>query len=95
MKITHHCLAVLSFTKGCFMSSQGCDPFEGSHPSNSIRAGDIVGEHTVMFISNGERLELTHRATSRNAFASGVIKAIRFIAKQKPGLYGMGELLKF
>lgn len=61
----------------------------------SIRAGDIVGEHTVMFIGNGERLELTHRATSRNAFALGVVKAIRFITKQKPGLYGMEHLLKF
>lgn len=62
---------------------------------HSIRAGDIVGEHTVMFISNGERIELIHRATSRNAFASGVIKAIRFIVNQKPGLYGMEDLISF
>lgn len=60
---------------------------------HSIRAGDIVGEHTVMFISNGERLELTHRATSRNAFASGVIKAVRFIANQKPGYYSMEDVM--
>jgi len=60
---------------------------------HSIRAGDIVGEHTVMFISNGERLELTHRATSRSAFASGVIKAIRFIANQKPGYYSMEDVM--
>ena len=60
---------------------------------HSIRAGDIVGEHTVMFISNGERLELTHHATSRSAFASGVIKAIRFITKQKPGLYSMQDII--
>ena len=62
---------------------------------HSIRAGDIVGEHNVMFINNGERIELIHRATSRNAFASGVIKAIRFIVNQKPGLYGMEDLISF
>jgi 4-hydroxy-tetrahydrodipicolinate reductase len=62
---------------------------------HSIRAGDIVGEHNVMFISNGEQIELIHRATSRNAFASGVAKAIRFIANQKPGLYGMEDLISF
>jgi 4-hydroxy-tetrahydrodipicolinate reductase len=62
---------------------------------HSIRAGDIVGEHNVMFIGNGERLELIHRATNRNAFASGVIKAIRFIVNQKPGLYDMQDVIFF
>lgn len=61
--------------------------------THSIRAGDIVGEHTVMFTGNGERLELTHRATSRSAFAYGVIRAIRFISRQKPGLYSMQDVL--
>jgi 4-hydroxy-tetrahydrodipicolinate reductase len=60
---------------------------------HSIRAGDIVGEHNVMFIGNGERIEIIHRATSRNAFASGVIKAIRFIVNQKPGLYSMQDVI--
>jgi len=60
---------------------------------HSIRAGDIVGEHNVMFVGNGERLELIHRATSRNAFASGVVKAIRFITRQKPGFYSMSDLI--
>jgi len=60
---------------------------------HSIRAGDIIGEHTVMFIGNGERIELIHRASGRNAFASGVIKAIRFITKQKPGLYSMQDII--
>lgn len=59
----------------------------------SIRAGDIVGEHNVMFVGNGERIELVHRATSRNAFASGVIKAIRFIVKQKPGFFTMQDVI--
>ena len=62
---------------------------------HSIRAGDIVGEHNVMFIGNGERIELIHRATSRNAFASGVTKAIRFIVNQKPRFYGMEDLISF
>ncbi len=62
---------------------------------HSIRAGDIVGEHNVMFIGNGERIELIHRATSRNTFASGVVKSIRFIVNQKPGLYGMEDLISF
>jgi len=60
---------------------------------HSIRAGDIIGEHNVMFIGNGERLELIHRASSRSAFASGVVKAIRFIVKQKPGFYSMDDAL--
>jgi len=60
---------------------------------HSIRAGDIVGEHNVMFIGIGERIELIHQATSRNAFASGVIKAIRFIVKQKPGFYSMNDVM--
>jgi len=61
----------------------------------SIRAGDIIGEHTVMFIGNGERIELIHRASGRNAFASGVVKAIRFIVKQKPGFYSLDDALAF
>ncbi|MEO0091449.1 MAG: 4-hydroxy-tetrahydrodipicolinate reductase [candidate division WOR-3 bacterium] len=59
---------------------------------HSIRAGDIVGEHSVMFIGQGERLELVHRATNRNAFATGVIHAIRFLVKQKPGLFSLEDL---
>lgn len=59
---------------------------------HSIRAGDIVGEHTVMFVGQGEQLELVHRATNRNAFATGVIHAIRFLVKQKPGFYSMADI---
>lgn len=62
---------------------------------SSIRAGDIVGEHNVMFIGHGERLELIHRATSRYAFAAGVVKAIRFIVKKKPGFYSMDDVLAY
>ncbi len=60
----------------------------------AIRGGDIVGEHTVFFIGMGERIEITHRALSRQAFASGAIKAVKWIAKvDKPGIYGMNDVL--
>ena len=59
----------------------------------SIRAGDVVGEHTVFFAGDGERLELTHRATNRDAFARGAIEAIRYVAQAKPGTYDMLDVL--
>ncbi|MGP8012120.1 MAG: 4-hydroxy-tetrahydrodipicolinate reductase [Halobacteriota archaeon] len=61
--------------------------------SYSIRAGDIVGDHSVLFIGDGERLEIIHRAHSRQAFASGAMLAIRFIVKQPPGVYSMDDLM--
>ena len=59
----------------------------------SVRAGDIVGEHTVIFGGLGERLEFIHRAHSRDTFARGAIRAAQWLAKQKPGLYGMQDVL--
>lgn len=59
----------------------------------SVRAGDIVGEHTVFFASTGERIELTHRAYSRDTFATGAIRAAKWIVTQKPGLYSMEDVL--
>jgi len=61
--------------------------------SYSIRAGDIVGDHSVLFIGDGEQLEISHRAHSRQAFASGAMLATRFIMKQPPGLYSMDDLM--
>lgn len=61
--------------------------------SYSIRSGDIVGEHTVLFIGDGERLEITHRAHSRQAFASGAMMATRFIVAKTPGMYSMDDLM--
>ena len=61
--------------------------------SYSIRAGDIVGDHSVLFIGDGERLEIRHQAHSRQAFASGAMLATRFIVKQPPGLYSMDDLM--
>ena len=59
----------------------------------TIRAGDIVGEHTVLFGGLGERLEVTHRAHSRDNFARGAIRAAGWVVKQKPGLYDMQDVL--
>ena len=59
----------------------------------SLRSGDVVGEHTVPFGNLGERLELTHRAHSRDTFARGAIRAARFIAGAPPGLYSMQDVL--
>lgn len=59
----------------------------------SLRSGDVVGEHTVTFGTLGERLELTHRAHSRDTFARGAIRAARFIANASPGLYSMQDVL--
>ncbi|MEO8440444.1 MAG: 4-hydroxy-tetrahydrodipicolinate reductase [Spartobacteria bacterium] len=61
--------------------------------AQSIRAGDIVGEHTVVFSGTGERLELTHRSGSRATFAIGALRAARWAAAQKPGLYDMQDVL--
>ena len=59
----------------------------------SVRAGDIVGEHTVVFGGIGERLEFIHRAHSRDTFARGALRAAQWLAKKKPGLYGMQDVL--
>ena len=59
----------------------------------SVRAGDIVGEHTVIFGGIGERLEFIHRAHSRDTFAHGAIRAARWLAKKQPGLYDMQDML--
>ncbi len=60
---------------------------------HAVRAGNINGEHTIIFNSNGERLEITHRAFGREAFAEGALRAVHFILKQRKGLYSMKEVL--
>jgi 4-hydroxy-tetrahydrodipicolinate reductase len=67
----------------------------GSIGVQALRGGDVVGDHTVYFLADGERLELTHRATSRDNFARGAVRAARFVAGKKPGLYGMQDVLGF
>ena len=59
----------------------------------AIRAGDIVGEHTVLFAGAGERLEITHRAYSRENFAHGALAAAKWIVHQRNGVYDMGDVL--
>jgi len=61
---------------------------------HSIRSGDITGEHTVMFTALGERLELTHKAHSRDTFAHGTIQAIKFMKGKPAGFYEMKDVLK-
>lgn len=60
---------------------------------HSLRGGDVVGDHTVMFAANGERVELTHKASSRETFANGALRAARWIVRQKPGIYDMQQVL--
>ncbi|HEY7602050.1 MAG TPA: 4-hydroxy-tetrahydrodipicolinate reductase [Methylomirabilota bacterium] len=60
---------------------------------HALRGGDVVGEHTVVFSTAGERLELTHRAHSRDTFAHGALRAARFVAAAPPGLYSMHDVL--
>jgi len=59
----------------------------------TLRAGDIVGEHTVMFAGKGERIEITHRAHSRDTFAAGAVRAAKWVVGKKPGLYDMQDVL--
>jgi len=60
---------------------------------HSVRGGDVVGDHTVIFAGLGERVELTHKASSRETFANGALRAAQWVVKQKPGLYDMQDVL--
>lgn len=59
----------------------------------TLRGGDVVGEHTVIFAGQNERIELTHKATSRDIFAAGAVRAGIWAAGRKPGLYSMADVL--
>jgi 4-hydroxy-tetrahydrodipicolinate reductase len=65
----------------------------GSIGFSSLRAGDIVGEHTVTFAAAGERIEITHRATDRMTFARGALRAAEWLVGRPAGLYGMHDVL--
>jgi 4-hydroxy-tetrahydrodipicolinate reductase len=60
---------------------------------HAVRGGDVVGDHTVIFANVGERVELTHKASSRDTFARGSIRAAKWAVKQQPGLYDMQDVL--
>lgn len=70
----------------------------GARPANAIgfatvRGGDIVGEHTALFAGTGERVEITHKSTSRAGYADGSLRAVRFLADKKSGLFDMFDVL--
>jgi 4-hydroxy-tetrahydrodipicolinate reductase len=60
---------------------------------HAVRGGDVVGDHTVIFANVGERLELTHKASSRDTFANGALRAAKWVASRPPGLYDMQDVL--
>nr|MDP2192043.1 4-hydroxy-tetrahydrodipicolinate reductase [Rhodoferax sp.] len=60
----------------------------------TIRGGDIVGDHTVLFAGTGERIEISHKASSRATYAQGSLRAVRFLRSQKPGLFDMFDVLR-
>ena len=61
----------------------------------ALRGGTVVGDHSVMFIGTGERLEVSHRASSRANFAHGALRAARWVASRKSGLFDMADVLGF
>lgn len=63
-------------------------------PTHAIRLGDIVGDHTIIFCGNSERIEIKHQAHSRDLFALGALKAVRWVAGKSPGLYSIQDVLK-
>ena len=78
----------------------GREGLVGERPPNqigmhAIRAGDVVGDHTIVFASTGERVELTHRASSRETFALGALRAAKWIIGKSAGLYTMEDVLGF
>ncbi len=66
----------------------------GSIGFSTVRAGEIIGEHTVMFVGQGEQLEVTHKATDRMTFARGAVRAAGWVADQPPGLYNMSDVVR-
>jgi 4-hydroxy-tetrahydrodipicolinate reductase len=61
----------------------------------TVRGGDIIGDHTVLFAGTGERIEISHKASNRTIYAQGSLRAARFLAAKSNGLFGMGDVLGF
>ena len=68
---------------------------QGEIAVHALRGGSVIGDHTVMFAGDVERVELTHKAQGREAFAAGALKALKWAADKKPGLYNMRPVLGF
>ena len=60
---------------------------------SSVRAGDVVGDHTVLFAADGERVEITHKASSRMAFAKGAVRAAKWLMEKDSGMFDMQDVL--
>lgn len=78
----------------------GREGYTGARPQKqigfeTIRGGDVVGDHTVMFATEGERVEVTHKAQSRMTFANGAVRAAKWVDQQRAGLYDMQDVLGF
>lgn len=96
LKIADIIAQAIGRTKQDFRTQR--DGVIGERPKNEIgiqtlRGGDVVGEHTVFFYGDGERVELTHRATSRDQFARGALRAVKWLQGKNPGLYDMQDVL--
>jgi 4-hydroxy-tetrahydrodipicolinate reductase len=61
---------------------------------HAVRGGDVIGDHTVFFLGDGERIELTHRATSRDLFAHGALRVARWLPSRPPGRYALADMLR-
>jgi 4-hydroxy-tetrahydrodipicolinate reductase len=68
---------------------------EGQIGIHAVRGGDVVGDHTVSFLGEGERVMISHLATSRRTFAEGAVRAAGWVASKQPGLYTMRDVLGF
>ena len=92
---------VLARARGVDLAAQGVftrhghtgERARGSIGFATVRGGDIVGEHTVIFAGTGERIEIAHKSSSRANYADGSLRAARFLAGRAPGLYGMDDVL--
>ncbi len=92
---------VLARARGVDLATQGVferhghtgERAPGSIGFATVRGGDIVGEHTVMFAGTGERIEIAHKSSSRANYADGSLRAARFLKDRAPGLYDMGDVL--
>jgi 4-hydroxy-tetrahydrodipicolinate reductase len=72
---------------------QGIAPRGNEIGIHAVRGGDVVGDHTVLFFGDGERIEIRHQAHSRQAFAGGAVRAAQWIMEQGAGVYGMADIL--
>ena len=87
----------------CAAGDQGCSACGGGRGHgartrrevgmHAVRGGDVVGDHTVMFAATGERVELTHKASNRQTFAQGAVRAAKWLSTRPAGMYDMQDVL--